>query len=127
MANTWASGNDGKASFGGTELDIQQWTYGEAGSDGDTTHTGGSGVETVQVVSTAYTGTIEGVWDKDADPTSTPSLRRGQTGTLKLYVSTTEYIEVAVVILSLEATSNVKDVIKYTINWQATSAPSTLP
>ena len=127
MSMDWASGADGKAIFGATTLNIQGWTYSEAGSDGDTTNTGGAGVETVLPVTTAYTGTIEGVWDKDAHPTSTPSLRRGQTGTLKLYVSTTEYIEVAVQILSFETTSAIKDVIKYSCSWQATAAPVTLP
>ena len=127
MAMTWASGADGKATFGGTTLNIQEWTYSEAGSDGDTTNTGGAGVETVLNVTTAYTGTINAVWDKDAHPTSTPSLRRGQTGSLLLYVSTTEYIEIAVRILSLEVNSAVKDVIKYNISWQGTAAPTTVP
>ena len=126
---TWAEGKDGQADFGGTVLNIQGWTYAEGGSDGDTTHTGGAGVETVEPVTTSYTGTCEGVWDLDADPTSSPGsgLRRGETGTLKLYVSATEYIEVAVVLLSFEATMAVKDVIKYSFSWQATAAPTTVP
>jgi hypothetical protein len=127
MAMTWASGADGKATFGATTLNIQGWTYSEAGSDGDTTNTGGAGVETVLNVTTAYTGTIEGVWDTDASPTTSPNLRRGQTGSLVLYVSATKSITVAVRILSFDVTSAVKDVIKYSCSWQSTAAPSAVP
>jgi hypothetical protein len=125
---TWAEGKDGKATFGGTTLNITSWTYSEAGTDADVTHTGSSGVELVEPTTTAYTGTIEANWDLDQDPTgSSPSLRRGDTGALQLYVSETEYIQVAVVITELSADMAVKEVISYSISWQGTAAPSTVP
>jgi hypothetical protein len=125
---TWAEGKNGKANFGGTDLNIQNWTYSEAGTDSDVTHTGSNGVELVEPTTTAYTGTVDAVWDTDQDPTgSAPSLRRGETGTLKLYVNDTDSITIAVVITELTGESAVKETITYSFSWQGTAAPSAVP
>ena len=124
---TWAEGKDGKAIFGSDTLNIQSWSYGEGGSDADVTHTGSNGVELVEPITTAYTGSVEAVFDLDAPSTSSPNLRRGQTGTLQLYVSATDYFSIAVVITELSVDSAVKDAITYNFSWQGTAAPTVLP
>lgn len=127
MAYTWAKGSDGKANFGGTDVCVTGWTYSEGGADADTTHSCSGGVATDIAINTEYTGTLDGNVDKDAWPTSSPNLRRGQTGTLKLYLSATDYIEIAVEVKTFEITSTVEDVISFSVGWKGTAAPSTVP
>jgi len=127
MAYDWAKGSEGKANFGGTDVCVTGWTYSEGGDDADTTHSCSGGVKTDIAINTEYTGTLEANVDKDSWPFASPNLRRGQTGTLKLYLSTTDYIEIAVEIKTFEITSSVEDVISFSASWKGTAAPSTVP
>lgn len=124
---TYFSGKDGKATFGGTDVCVTGWTYSEGGDDADTTNSCSGGVKTDIVVNTEYTGTLEANVDSEAWPTASPNLRRGQTGTLRLYLTATDYIEVAVVIKTFEITSSATDVTSFTCDWKATAAPTTVP
>ena len=127
MAYDWAKGSDGKANFGGTDVCVTGWTYSESANSSDTTHSCSGAVATDITINTEYTGTLDANVDKDAWPFSAPNLRVGQTGALKLYLSATDYIEVAVEIKTFEITSTVDDVISFSAGWKATAAPTTLP
>jgi hypothetical protein len=123
MAQNWAVGKNGKVTFSGTDLCVTGWTLNESGDDADTTNTCGSGVKTSKIINTEYTGTFDSQWDLDAHPTTTPNITRGQTGTALLYVSTTEYISVAIEIKTFDITSTVSDTIRFSCSFQATAAP----
>jgi len=127
MSYNWAKGIEGKANFGGTDVCVTGWTYAEGGDDADTTHSCSGGVKTDIAINTEYTGTLDADVDKDAWPFSAPNLRRGQTGSLKLYLSTTDYIELAVEIKTFDITSSVDDVISFAVGWKGTAAPTTVP
>ena len=127
MANSYISGAVAKAKFGSTDVCVTGWTYSEGGDDADTTHSCSGGVKTSIVVNTEYTGTLDANVDEDAWPFAAPNLRRGQTGALQLYLTATDYIELAVEIKTFEITSTVDDVISFTVGWYGTAAPTTVP
>lgn len=124
MAYSWATGSDGKANFGGTNVCVTSWTYQEGGDDADVSHSCSGGIKQSIEVNTEYTGTLEANVDKDAWPWAAPNLRRGQTGTLLLYLSDTDSISIAVRIKTFDLNSSVDDVISFTINWEGTAAPA---
>ena len=120
MAENWAKGKDGKAVFGGTTICLTGWTLDESGDDADTTGTCTTGKTSIEI-NTGSTGNIEGIWDLDAHPTKTPpNLNRGATGTLKLYVSPTQFYTFPARIKTMSVTSQVADVIKWVAGFEAT-------
>lgn len=124
MSYDWASGSDGKASFGGTDVCVTGWTYTEGGDDADVTHSCSGGIKQSISINTEYTGALDGNVDKDAWPWAAPNLRRGQTGTLLLYLSSTDSISITARIKTFEITSTVDDVISFNIGWEGTAAPT---
>lgn len=119
------AGTSGKLDLDGQVVQLTGWTFSEGGDDSDTTHSGSAGVKLTTVVTKQYNGTFEGIWDDDLQPTDNPpNLRRGTTGTFKLYVDVTNFFSIPGVILTFEATSSVTDVIRFSGTFTATAAPT---
>lgn len=122
--NTYMSGAYGKGVFGTADLDLTNWRMQEGGDDADLTHGNSNGLKIDMAINSEYTGSFSLNWKHSQLPTSRPpALYRGETGTLKLYVSKEAYIQVAVEIKTHNITSVVNDVIKSEVTWKATSAP----
>lgn len=123
MAQNWAKGKEGKVNFG-EDICVTGWTMDVGGDDADVTGSCTAVKDDVEITD-EYTGTFEGIWDKDAHPTdSPPNLLRGAIGTLKLYISTTLFIQIAARIKTFAIVSTVGDVIKWTVTWRGTAAPT---
>lgn len=123
----WATGKYGKAKWNDVTLHLKRFSFGEAGGDdADVTHSGSNGVKQSQVVNTTYTGSFTGQWDLRNQPTdSNLNLRRGQIGTLLLYMSRDAYWSVKdCEIKSLQIESVVSDVITFTVNFQTNTQPT---
>lgn len=120
MAENWAVGKDGKAIFGGTTICLTGWTLSESGDDADTTGSCTTGKTSIEI-NTAHTGTIEGIWDLDESPVITPpNLNRGATGTLQLFISPTQFYSFPARIKTMDVTSTVADVIKWSAGFEST-------
>jgi len=123
----WATGKYGKAVWNDVTLHLKRFSFGEAGGDdADVTHSGSAGVKQSQVVNTAYSGSFTGQWDLRNQPTSDNlNLRRGQIGTLKLYMSREAFWLISdCEIKSLQIESVVSDVITFTVNFATNTAPT---
>lgn len=128
MAENWAKGYDGKIVLGSTTLNVQSWEISEDGTNSDTTHTGGAGVETVIPTTNAYTGTFEATLDLDATlDSTTPTIRRGSTAAAQFFVSSTEKYALPVVLLSVRIVMEVKETITYACTWQGTGTFTSTP
>ena len=126
MTQEFAPGKWGKATFGGNTVHLTNWSIEEGGDDADVTNSGTAGIKVAEPVNNQYTGTIEGVWDLNAQPTSNPPrIRRGSAGTMSLYLTPeTFYGNYNVKILGLSITNTQNDVVRWTANFQATAAPT---
>lgn len=126
MTQAFAAGKYGKATFGGQTVNLTSWSYEETGDDAEVTNSGTNGIKTVEPVTNQYSGSCEGVWDLNAQPTSNPPrIRRGTKGTLNLYLTPETYVGAFnVVVLGLTINDTQNDVVRYTFNWQATAAPT---
>lgn len=123
----WATGKYGKALWNDNTIHLKRFSFGEAGGDdADVTHSGSGGVKQSQVVNTAYSGSFTGQWDLRNQPSGdTLNLRRGQIGTLKLYMSKEAYWNITdCEIKSLQIESVVSDVITFTVAFQTNTAPT---
>jgi hypothetical protein len=123
----WATGKYGKALWNENTIHLKRFSFGEAGGDdADVTHSGSAGVKQSQVVNTAYSGSFTGAWDLRNQPTSDNlNLRRGQIGTLKLYMSKDAYWNISdCEIKSLQIESVVSDVITFTVSFATNTAPT---
>lgn len=126
MAGNFASGKDGKVTFGGTTLNIKSWNHTETGKVADTTHTGGNGVETSLVTTRKYSGTFTFDYDLDMQPQDAiPGLYAGKKAQLCEYVSREAYfLFITVEIQSFKVTSEVGGVITCSVDWQSQVAPT---
>ena len=126
MAGNFASGKHGKVTFGGTVLNIKNWSHQEVGKVADTTHTGGGGIETSLVTTVKYTGSFAFDYDLDMQPQDdVPGLYAGKKAQLLEYVSTEAYFSFSTVeIQSFKVNSDVGGVINCSVDWQAQVAPT---
>ena len=124
MAYDWASGAVGKANFGGTDVCVTGYTFNVAGDDVDVTHSCSGGIKESKNVNDEYTGNLDAMLDLDAFPWAAPNMQRGETGTLLLYIDSTQSISIPIRVLTMNITSSTTDMIKFTITWIGTAAPT---
>lgn len=122
MADNWATGDVGKVTFEGADVCMQTWDFDPESTRIKTTNACNPGIETSTGGNIKYTGSFSGVWDLDNHFTDT--FFPGATGTLKLYVSATQFISVPVEITGIPMTSDVDGAVEYTANFEATAAPT---
>lgn len=126
MAGNFASGKYGKVTFGGTTLNIKNWSHQEVGKVADTTHTGGNGIETSLVTTVKYSGSFSFDYDLDLQPQdAVPGLYAGKTAQLCEYVSAEAFFLFSTVeVQSFKVNSEVGGVINCSVDWQAQVAPT---
>jgi hypothetical protein len=118
------TGKNNKATWDGTDVCITNFTYNEEAELLDTTNSCTGGVETNIIGAVKYSGTFELFWDDNARPTEAPNIMSGEEGTLNLYINGTDYFSIPAMIMGVSITSNVKEMVKVTCNWQATAEPT---
>ena len=122
---TYMTGAHGKGVFGSATLDLVNWSLECSGDDADLTHGNSNGLKIDMAINDEYRVTFGLNWKASAMPTQRPpALYRGETGTLKLYVSKEAYISVPVEIKTHNIRSVVNDVVKSEVTAKATSAPT---
>jgi hypothetical protein len=126
------TGNDGDATFNGTELYITGWSVDNEAEEHDTTNTGGSGYGDLITGTKRLTATVDLNWDASINPMDNPpNLVAGATiTTTKLYLdgkSSPYWLLPSAKVTRVNATSRVGSVTTFsvTIRSKGTFTPPT--
>lgn len=121
---TFHSGVGGKATMGGTDINVTDWQLTLTARIAEVTHSGSAGVAKWQKVLEEGSGSFNAPWDSEQVPDTDISLGPGDTGTVTLYCGdSSKFFSFSAIIESLATTTNTQnDVVRYTVNFKTNGA-----
>lgn len=121
----YATGRTAEVKVGSVAIRVTDWDATGSTQWEDTTDTGSAGYETSIPAIDKCSGSFKGSLNLDLLPTSSPGLRQGvNLSNAKFYLERSgKYLDVPLLAIdSVQITSEVKGVIKFTCNWHANGA-----
>lgn len=117
---TFHKGNGGKATVGGTDVNITDWEFTKKTRAAETTHSGTAGWVTFKGTTKEAEGTINVVWDSDQIPDTDITMDVGDEITLALFVGdSAKFYSMTAMIETLKLISkNTEDVVRWTVTFK---------
>ena len=118
------SGQSGKATVGGVDINVTDWTLTINGRLAEVTHSGSSGFAAWLKVLEEGSGSFNAPWDDTQVPDTDIALGAGDTGTMTLYCGdSAKFFSFTFFIESLATTNNAQnDVTRYTVNFKTSGS-----